>query len=80
MPGGVRGDLGKVWGRQAKETEALKQALDSAKVQEYHAQGFTKDLAEYWRRFYANELVRNPSNEAAAARVEFLKKFLELAK
>jgi len=80
MPGGVQNDLGQVWGRQAKETEALKQALDGAKVQEWQAQGFTKDLAESWRQFYANELARNPGNEAAAARIEFLKKFLELSK
>ena len=55
-------------------------ALDRAKAQEHQAGGLTKDLAEYWKRLYANDLVRNPNNKAAAARQKFLEKYLELLK
>ena len=80
QPGTVTNDLGQVWGRKPSDTTTMKQALDLAKVEELQAGGFTKDLAKSWERFYENELVRNPGNEAASARVGFIKRFLELSK
>ena len=79
-PGMVRNDLGKVWGRRPGDTKAMADALDKAKVEQLQAGGFTKDLAQQLQNLYTNELVRNPANQAAAARSQFLKRYLELSK
>ena len=63
-----------------EDTKKMMESLDKSKVQELQAGGFTRDFATAWQQVYSNELVRNPSNQAAAARLEFVKRFLDLTK
>jgi hypothetical protein len=41
-------------------------------------QGLTKEMAEQWRDFYANDFVRNPNNDAAPWRVELMNEILKM--
>ncbi|MGE0056290.1 MAG: DUF4951 domain-containing protein [Hyphomicrobium sp.] len=79
-PGMKRSDLGNIWGRPPAETLHMMENLNAKVVQDHMNRGFTKDLANQWYRFYTNKAARNPSNEAALARMQFLQKFLGLSK
>jgi hypothetical protein len=60
-------------------TQHLTENLTTSTVQQHIDNGFTKELATRWRDFYVNVAARDPSNNAAIARVQYLDKFLSLA-
>jgi hypothetical protein len=45
---------------------------------ELEANGVTREVAEVWRDFYRNEMLRNPSNPSAAGRAKLMQKAIEL--
>lgn len=59
----------RVWGVQAEGAKSLIGARSAEQLREL---GLTVQAAQRWQDFYANHLVTNPQNAAAAARVELM--------
>jgi hypothetical protein len=63
------------WGSGHAEARARIQTLTRSELEQA---GVTRSMAEQWRDFYRNEMVRNPNNPSAAGRADLMQRAVEL--
>jgi hypothetical protein len=62
------------WGTGSAEARARIGTLSRAELDQG---GVTREMAEAWRDFYRNEMVRNPANPSAAGRADLMQRAVE---
>lgn len=69
----TRSDFGRlVWGQGPEGAADRLKSLTVGGVEKMQSAGFTKEMAEQWRAFYANDLARNANNATAVNRISLL--------
>lgn len=63
------------WGRGNAEA---RDRIGSLTRDELEQAGVTRQMAQSWRDFYVNEVVRNPNNPSARGRAELMQHAIEL--
>jgi acyl dehydratase len=58
--------------------EAARTRIASLTREELQRAGVTREMAEAWRDFYRNEMLRNPNNPSAPGRADLMQRAIEL--
>jgi RHS repeat-associated protein len=66
------------WGQGPEGAAARLRSLTPEDVARMQADGLTREIAQQWRDFYANDLLRNASNVTAGPRIELLDAIIKL--